>query len=48
MWLGNLDNMEFIYDDLENIYGIRYSTETECFAKYKSLMEMLEDIVRDS
>lgn len=48
VWLGNLDSMEFIYDDLEDIYGIRYSTETECFAKYKSLMEMLEAIVSDS
>ena len=48
VWLGNLDDMEFIYDDLEDVYGIRYSTETECFAKYKSLMEMLEAIVSDS
>ena len=48
VWLGNLDCMEFIYDDLEDVYGIRYSTETEGFAKYKSLMEMLEAIVSNS
>ncbi len=48
VWLGNFDDMEFIYDATEGVYGIRYSTETECFAKYKSLMEMLEAIVRDS